>query len=546
MQNLHKYNNALLFIPLGGTEEIGINLNVYHFRGKLLIVDCGSGFIHDVPGVRMVLPDISFLVQNEKKIVGAFITHSHEDHVGGLPYLLSTISCPLYATNFTANFIQAKLKEYSITAKINTIEPDTSFTLDPFHLTAISLTHSSPEMQALLIQTSQGNVLHTGDWKFDPGPLTGPQSNKKALKHYAKQGILALVCDSTNAFSEGRSGSEEKVQECLSDIIQKATGMILVTTFASNIARLEGLLMAAQQASKKVILLGKSMLKIFNIGKDSGYFLESEDTVINKKEASLFKRTELLILSTGCQGEKNAALSQIVQKNHEIKLKANDTVIFSSKIIPGNEKAIYDIMNHLVKEDVKVISAHEANVHTSGHPCQEELKEMYSIIKPQISVPVHGEPMHISKHAELAQSFSVPKIIKVHNGSVVLLDKNNPDIIGNVKTRYLAIDGNSVIPLSSPILKERRTLTDSGAIVITLLLNKDRKLIKTPILSTPGCLSDVTDKHLLESLLLNLSDIVKQCNSKQSVISSSTRYVTKFIKKELAKSPLVIVNVVTV
>ena len=545
----NQYNaEDLIFIPLGGTNEIGLNVTLYHIQGKWLMVDCGSGFIENIPGVKMLLPDLQFIFDRKKDLVGLFVTHAHEDHLGAIPYVIDELECPIYTTLFPATFLKIKLSEYSYSKqpKIVIIEPDSEFNIGPFELATLSLTHSSPEMQALVIKTSEGNILHTGDWKFDPNPVVGPISNKKSIIHYASEGILALVGDSTNALSPGISGSELDLQESLIKIIQSCAKMVIVTTFASNLARLQSLFIAAKQSSRKVILVGKSLHRMLRAAKDSGYFTQENqiDHIIEQEDIANYSRKEILVIATGCQGETMAAMSQIIEKNHIIKLMPGDTAIFSSKMIPGNEKQIANLLNKLIIDDVKILTEKEHFVHISGHPCQDELKEMYQLTKPLISIPVHGEPIHIYKHAELAKKYGVPQIVRVKNGSVVKLSKTNAKILGKVQSGYIAIDGNSLIPTGSNVLKDRAILKEAGVIIATILLDeKKEKLYCPPIISTPGCIDSVMDKELFSAIHEIIELIMQKYNNTQDPVELIQKAIKKVIKNKLGKSPIVIVNI---
>lgn len=543
LPNLNKYKNELMFLPLGGANEIGLNVNLYHYQGKWLMVDCGSGFADSVPGVTMLLPDLQFIVERKEDLVGLFITHAHEDHIGAVPYVLQELNCPVYATSFPANVLKIKLSEYEykVAPEVVLLEKDSSIKIGPFEIDTLSLTHSTPEMQALIIKTPKGQILHTGDWKLDPGPVVGPTSNLEKIKQAQENGgILALVCDSTNAFSKGRSPSEELLQESLIKVIGEASGLVLVTTFASNVARLQSLLVAASKLGKKVILSGKSLHRMFKAAQMSGY-LENPPQLIEEDEFQSHSRKELLVIATGCQGEAQAATRRIVDRSHPVKLMPGDTVIFSSKIIPGNEKAISYLMNRLAKANVKVITEREEFVHTSGHPCQGELQEMYELAKPLISIPVHGEPCHLYKHAELAKSFGVEKVIRVENGSLVKLDKANPEILGKVHNGYLAIDGNSVLPVDADVIKERKIVSENGTVVITIMIdNKKGQLRYPPIISAPGCLDPKLDKELIKEIS---SKICKLGEGEAEIAKLTRQHVKKLIRARLGKSPLIVVNV---
>jgi ribonuclease J len=549
IHNLHKYKTDLLFVPLGGASEIGLNANLYHYQGKWLMVDCGNGFADDIPGVKILLPDLRFIIQKKSSLLGLFITHAHEDHMGAIPHLISELECPVFTTRFPANLLKLKLLDYDLpyAPEIVIIEPDSKISLKPFEIQTVSLTHSSPEMQGIIIKTEKGNILHTGDWKFDAGPVIGPVSNKDLIKSTAKEGFLAIVCDSTNVYSPGKAASEEDLQKSLINLIQECPNLVLITTFASNLARIASILIAAKESSRKVVLTGRSIDRMMKAANASGYTF-AIDNIIDEQEIPRYSRKEILVIATGCQGEENAATRRIVDGSHSIKLRAHDTVIFSSKIIPGNEKLVGHIVNKLAIEDIKVVTERDHFVHTSGHPCQDDLKEMYDIVKPRISIPVHGEPAHIHKHAAFAKSLGIKHTIKVENGSVVRLDPTNPQILGKVHSGYLAVDGNLILPISAPIFQARTNLLNAGTIVITILLdNKKHKLTHPPIFTTPGCLDEHIDKELIKELssqVRRIADGTRQL--RQDLNKNIKKYVKKAILSRLGKTPLIIINTVHV
>jgi ribonuclease J len=549
VHNLQKHKTDFLFVPLGGANEIGLNVNLYHYQGKWLMVDCGNGFADDIPGVKILLPDLKFIIQKRTSLLGLFVTHAHEDHMGGIPHLISELQCPIFTTRFPANLLKLKLLDYDLpySPEIVIIEPDSKLSLKPFEIQTVSLTHSSPEMQGLVIKTEKGTVFHTGDWKFDPGPVIGPVSNKNLVQACAKEGFLALVCDSTNVFSPGRSASEEDLQKSLIDLIKNCPNLVLVTTFASNLARVASILIAAKASSRKVVLTGRSIDRMIKAANASGYVFDM-DNIIDDQDIPRYPRNEILVIATGCQGEENAATRRIVDNSHPIKLKAHDTVIFSSKIIPGNEKLIGYIMNKLAIAEITVLTEKSHFVHTSGHPCQEDLREMYKMVNPKISIPVHGEPAHIYKHAEFAKSLGVRHAIKVENGSVVKLDAINPEILGNVHNGYMAVDGYVTMPISASILQTRKTLLNAGAIVITLLLDsKKHKLTHPPIFTSPGCLDEHIDKELIQELSSQVRRIVDGSRQlRQDLNKNIKKYIKKTILSRLGKSPLILVNTVNV
>ncbi|PCJ25951.1 MAG: RNase J family beta-CASP ribonuclease [Rickettsiales bacterium] len=550
--NLKTNKDKLLFVPLGGSNEIGINVNLYHYKGKWIMVDCGSGFADEhLPGVDMVVADLSFIEAHKKDLLGLIVTHAHEDHLGAIQYLWNELECPIYTTKFTKTFLKAKLSEYSFpdSMKIHEVDPKKKFNLGDFSIEMIGLTHSAPEMQALMIRTDAGNILHTGDWKFDPKPIIGEPSDEKALKACGDEGVLALVCDSTNVFNKGTSGSEGDVRESLVKIISECPKMVVVTTFASNLARLDTIIHAGQKAGRKVVLTGRSLHRMLTAAQESGY-LNNIAPLVDERSIGSHKREELLIVATGCQGEEMAATSKIATGIHNsITLAPKDTVIFSSKIIPGNEKKIFKLFNIFVKKGIEVITEKDHFVHVSGHPAIDELKKMYKLVRPEICIPVHGEPVHIHEHARLARSEGIKHAIEVENGSVVLLDKKSPKIVDKVENGYLAVDGNYLLPDNSHIFKMRRRMRDSGIVVVSVVLDENQRVALPPMLSLPGLLDHIEDAELIsilkDEIIKGLKDQRKKnrgvllVDQIESCIKTSLR---RAIKHEVKKSPIIIVN----
>lgn len=544
--NVKNYKNDLLFLPLGGCNEIGANFNLYHLNGKWLIVDCGSGFADDyLPGVDMIVPDVSFLEQHRKDIVGMVITHAHEDHLGGVQYLWNELQCPIYATNFTASFLRAKISEYDVGKKatIHKLEPASSIDLAPFAIEMIPLTHSAPEMQALMIRTEKGNVMHTGDWKFDPDPIVGEPSDLKRLKECGDEGVLALVCDSTNVFSEGHSGSEGKLRDSLTSIIADCPNMVVVTTFASNLARIESLVHAAKATGRKVVASGRSVKRIIDVAHNCGY-LEDLEHLIDEHDVGRYNRSELLVIATGCQGEPMAATSKMATgSHHSIKLAPEDTVIFSSKIIPGNDKKIFRMFNQLVQQRIEVITERDHFVHVSGHPYVEELKEMYNLVRPELCIPVHGEPVHIHEHARLAKEQGVSSALEIQNGQVAKLESKSSEIVGSVQSGYFAVEGSSLLPIESNIFKMRRRMRDDGLGFIAVVIGKN-KLAAKPMVAFPGCLDNNEDRDLLEHISDTISTELNRFMSrgrkasKDQVETQIRAIARKIIKTEIGKGPI--------
>ncbi|MFV9936208.1 MAG: ribonuclease J [Rickettsia endosymbiont of Haemaphysalis japonica] len=550
--NIKNHKNDLLFVPLGGSNEIGMNLNLYHYQGKWLMIDCGSGFADDyLPGVDMIIADSSFIEKYKKDIVGLILTHAHEDHLGGVQYLWNSLKCPIYTTTFTANFLKIRLHEYDFAKniKIHEVKPGSKINLDPFSLEMVPLTHSAPEMQAIMIRTDAGNILHTGDWKFDNDPILGQKADEELLKSYGDEGVLALVCDSTNVFNKGSSGSEGDIRKSLVDIIAGCPQMVVVSTFASNLARLDTIIHAAGFAGRKVVLTGRSLHRMMLAAQESGY-LNNIAPLISERDVSRFRREELLVIATGCQGEPMAATAKLASNSHpSIKLVPKDTMIFSSKIIPSNEKKIFRLFNIFVKAGVEVITERDHFVHVSGHPSIDELQKMYSLIRPNICIPVHGEPVHIHEHVKLAKKNGIKQAVKVENGSVVLLEPNNAKVISKVENGYLAVDGNYLLPVESPIFKARRRMRESGIVVASVVINKKGLLAANPMLSMPGLLDPKEDMALVNLIKNDIKELVtiqnkqaKKALSDEQVIEVIKGIIRKTLKQEINKSPVIIVN----
>lgn len=543
--NFSKHKDELLFVPLGGSNEVGMNLNLYTIDGKWLMVDCGIGFAGDyLPGVEIVVPDISFITEHKENLLGLVITHAHEDHLGAVPYLWRELGCPIYTTPFTAAFLRHKITEMGAGKKpqIHEIACGGSVDLDPFKIEFIELTHSIAEMQAVAITTKKGVVLHTGDWKFDDAPMIGNVSDFDALKRYGDGKVLAMVCDSTNVFEEGTSGSEGDVREHLVELIKKCPKRVVVSTFASNVARVATLIHAAQEAGRMVALAGRSLYRVVDAAKQAGYISEDMEFV-NEREIMNLPREDVLIICTGCQGEPRAALTRISRGDHpQIRLQPNDTVIFSSRKIPGNEMKINGIQNRLIEKKIEVITDRNYYIHVSGHPARDELKKMYSLVRPRIAVPTHGEPRHLHEHTKLARSFGVKETVEAHNGAVVWLEEGEASIIGKVHSGYIAIDGSSLIPTDGEVLRMRRKLRDDGAVFVSLTLDKHGELASSVQIAAPGILDAGEDAELIAEYAGAVADAMENLkkNTSDEMVKETARLVIRrTIKRDLDKKPVI-------
>jgi ribonuclease J len=472
-----KPGKELLFLALGGSGEIGMNVNLYGCDGKWIMVDLGMTFADPAyPGVELILPDLTFIEKNRDDLLGIVLTHGHEDHIGAIPYLADDLGVPLWATPFTAGLIREKLQEEGLErqVKVNIIDIGGTMQIGPFGFRFVPLAHSIPEGNALLIDTPYGKVFHTGDWKLDEFPQLGDPADAAALTRVGDEGILAMVCDSTNVFQEEASGSEEQVRQGLDRVVGEAEGRVLVTTFASNAARLSTLGKVAQDTGRQVCVAGRSLDRILRVARSVGYLTDFPDTVDFETAMALPKR-DVMIIGTGGQGESRAALARIAFDQHRIKLSEGDLVVFSSKQIPGNEIAIGRIQNELAARGIRMITDRQANVHVSGHPGRPELAAMYGWIRPEIIVPVHGETRHLAEHERFARAQGVPRGIVQQNGDVVRLAPEGPKKLGEERVGRLILDGDVILAADGPTMNERRKIASFGVITVALALNgKDR------------------------------------------------------------------------
>jgi len=480
--------DELLFCALGGSGEIGMNVNLYGTQGQWLMVDLGLTFADpDYPGIDLILPELEFIEKQRDRLAGIVLTHGHEDHIGAIPYLAADLKAPLYATPFTAGLIAEKLEEEGLTGqvKLNVIARDASFEVGPFKLTYVALAHSIPEGNGLLIESPHGRVFHTGDWKIDETPVLGTPSSEEALEKIGDRGVLALVCDSTNVFQNTVSGSEAAVHEGLRNEVTRAKGRVLVTTFASNAARLQTIGRVANETGRRLCMAGRSLDRIARVAKATGY-LEDFPEIVDFETAMRLPRSEVLIIATGGQGEQRAALGRIAFGNHDLKLTEGDTVIFSSKIIPGNEAAIGRIMNELSDLGVIIVTDRQAHVHVSGHPGRPELAQMYDWIRPEIIVPVHGEPRHMAEQARFALAHGVPRAALQKNGDLVRLAPDGPKKLDEVRVGRLVLDGDVILPADGSTITERRRLGYSGLITVALPVSPAGALAGEPVIKPFG------------------------------------------------------------
>ena len=480
--------NELLFLALGGSDEIGMNVNLYGCDGKWLMVDLGLTFAGgEYPGVDLVLPDLEFIEARAKDLVGIVLTHGHEDHIGAIPYLAADLGVPLYANPFTATLIRGKLDEEGISkqVKLNIVKPGQKLQLGPFGIELVRLAHSIPDMDAVIIDTPYGRVFHTGDWKLDDDPVMGAPATADQMKAIGDTGILALVCDSTNAFNNEASGTEGSVRDGLMKAVKAARGRVVVTSFASNAARLATLGQVARASGRTLCVAGRSLDRIIGAARANGYLKDFPDTV-DFEAAMALPANKSLIIATGGQGEDRAALARIAFDQHQIKMGEGDTVIFSSKQIPGNEVAIGRIQNALARKNVIMVTEKQAHVHVSGHPGRPELAKMYEWIRPEMLIPVHGERRHMAEQARFGLSEGVPRALIQSNGDVVRLAPNGPAIVGKERTGRLVLDGDIILPADGSTIGERRRLALYGQISVAVGVGRDGRLIGQPDVRIQG------------------------------------------------------------
>ncbi|HKM68558.1 MAG TPA: ribonuclease J [Stellaceae bacterium] len=546
--------SALFFVSLGGAGEIGMNLNLYGYAGDWLILDCGVTFGDDSqPGLEVVMPDPAFIVERRDRLLGIVATHAHEDHIGAIPYLWTQLRCPVWATPFTASLLRAKLAEAGLADKvrINVVPMSGRFTIGPFDLELITLTHSIPEPNAVALRTPVGTVLHTGDWKFDPDPLIGSVSDEAALRRLGDQGVLAMIGDSTNALRPGTSGSEADLRRSLIDLVGRYDARVAVACFASNVARLETIARAAAVHGRDVALVGRSLWRIDKAARENGY-LADLPRFLTEDEAGYIPRDKIVLICTGSQGEPRAALARIAREDHpNIVLETGDVVIFSSRIIPGNEKSINRLQNALVRLGIEIITEEDHFVHVSGHPARDELVRMYQMVRPRVAIPVHGEARHLIAHAHLAEQCQVQQPLVIQNGDMVRLTPSGAAIVDEVPVGRLASDGKGLLPLGGTALKERRRLVLDGSAVATLVLDRQGRLVAPAAITVIGLVEAAAAtaaapvlSHAVERALSELPAGARRDDN--AVRDAVRRTLRRAINERFGKRPLIELHLVRV
>ena len=541
----------LAFLPLGGTGEIGMNLNLYRCDGRWLAVDCGIGFggaAH--PEVDVMMADPGFIAERRDRLAGLVITHAHEDHIGAVAWLWPRLRCPVFATPFAAAVLRRKLGEVGLVnqCKVTVIQPGGSFELAPFKLRFIRMSHSIPESQALVIDTPYGIVLHTGDWKMDPEPLVGPQTDEAALAELGARGVLAMVCDSTNAMVEGHSGSEAEVRRNLTALVRGLRGRVAITCFASNVARMETVAMAAREVGRSTALVGRSLRNIDTAARECGYF-KNLPPFLTEDDVDDIADDNLLILTTGSQGEPRSALSRIASDTHpRVALGTGDTVIFSSRVIPGNERAIGLVQDNLVRRGVRLMTDRDHMVHVSGHPARDELRRLYTLVKPRHAVPVHGEWRHLTAHAELARETGATAFM-MEDGDILGLAPDRPEIIDSAPVGRMVRDGSRIVPLKGEVMAARRRMLFNGVVVASVAVDENGRVRGKPRVSAPGLLEpeDPEADRVATELASALADLPAATRRDEAALLEAARAaLRRGLGRKLQKRPMVDVHLIRV
>jgi len=548
-----------IFCPLGGSGEIGMNMNLFAYgdsgNKKWLIVDVGVTFADDtIPGIDLIYPDPGFIIDKKNDLVGIVLTHAHEDHIGAIVHVWPKLLCDIYATPFTSVLVKEKFKEKKIDIgnRLKIVELNGNIKLGPFNIEFVTLTHSILEPNGLSIETPAGTILHTGDWKIDPNPLIGDKINEKKLKDIGKKGVIAMICDSTNVFNPGRAGSESDVRDSILKIMETKNKRIIVTSFASNVARMESIFYCAKKIGRQISLVGRSMHRIYKAARQCGY-LNGLLEPLDLKDAKKLAREKIVYLCTGSQGEPNGAMMRVANYVHpEVMIESADTVIFSSKIIPGNEKKLYKLHNQLVKNGIDVVSEENEFVHVSGHPNRDDLKDMYKWVTPKSVIPVHGEHRHMIEHINFAKEMQVPYPVQVENGDIVkLYPGDKPEVIDKAPVGRMYVDGNISVGEESQSLKDRKNMSFNGFLEVTIIVNNSGSIVKAPIISFKGIPNDGEGSNFV----FDLQDKIKKLCKSYSLKSSRQEYnlieavktnCKKTVKEKTGKRPYTNVNLVRI
>ena len=534
----------LVFLPVGGSEQIGMNANLYHYQDNWILVDLGISFPDETDlGIDVLLPDFDFIKSLKEKLLGIFLTHGHEDHIGAVPYFANEIKCPIWGTPFTTALLRRKLNESNKNhnLKIKNLNVDEIINLKDFSIKPIRTSHSIPDPVSFLISTNEGNLFHSGDWKLEQSRNLNEDFSNDTFKKIGDKGVLAMICDSTNSQVQGRTASENYAYDGLYETIKNAKKQVLVTCFSSNISRLKSLLNIAQKTDRSVLVVGRALLRAIDAAKEVGY-LDNLPEFVNIKDIGLIPSVNVLIICTGSQGEPTSALSRISRGTDKyISVNQGDTVIFSSRQIPGNENAISKVQNRFFENGVNVITDEDKNIHVSGHPSRDELVEMYSYIKPNISIPVHGTREHIDAHAKLAMECQVPNVIKPKNGDVIKLNAKKPSVISHQEFTTNVYDAGEIVSIDNERFISRRHTLWNGFVTVSLVLNNQGDLVCPAQVNQTGVSDNINMDDFLNECSFGIEDFIED-NSKidfndEELKNKITKLVRKKFKFSFSKRP---------
>ncbi len=548
---IDKKSENVYFLPLGGSGEIGMNLNLYGYQNKWLIIDCGVSFRDsNIIGADVFMPNIDAITENKLNICGMFITHAHEDHIGGVHHLWPFIKCPIFTTPFSGFLLKQRLIDAGLYDAVNLtlVQKESKFKIGPFNLELINISHSILESNSVMLSVGNKKIFHTGDWKIDEDPTIGNKPNSKRLKELGKSGVTAMVCDSTNANVKGSSGSEKSIEKGIYNLVKDYKGRVFITMFASNVERILTLLRIAKQSKRELGAIGRSMWRMIKAAKSVGYLSEKsifhEDRVLK----NLFDN-KFLAICTGSQGEPLGALNRIIDETHpHLRFKKGDRIIFSSRMIPGNEVSINNLINKLVYKGIDVVFPKSNNIHVSGHPGQEELKTMYSWINPAILIPVHGEALHIKAHAELARNNGISSVLNTKNGQLIEINNDEVRVKAKVHTGKMAVNGDEIIPTESSFFKERKKMLFNGVIAINFIFSDTGDLQELPRIKLLSVVNKIDQKELLifsEYLNEEINHFIPFNKSKESRLREFViKKVKKFINNRYDKKPSIILDII--
>ena len=546
-----KFQNKVQIIPLGGLGEIGKNMTAFRYGDDMILIDAGLMFPEDdMLGIDLVIPDISYLIENQDKLKGIFLTHGHEDHIGALPYVMKQIDCPVYGTALTLGILEGRLKENGVSSEnCRIIKPGDKITAGAFKLDFIRVNHSIPDAIAIAINTPIGTIIHTGDFKIDHTPVDGQVTEFNKFAEYGDRGVLALLADSTNAERPGFTPSEKMVGKTFDDEFRYAKNRIIVATFSSNVHRIQQVIDAALKYDRKVAVIGRSMVNVVNIAKELGYLKAPEGEIIDIDETHNYTPDKIVIITTGSQGEPMSALTRMAMNDHKkVDIMPGDTVIISATPIPGNEKLVSRTIDHLYKLGADVIYEKSNGVHVSGHASQEEIKLMHNLVRPKFFVPVHGEFRHLIKHANLAQSLGMPKenIVIAENGSVIELTKNSIGINGKVPAGKVLVDGLGVGDVGNIVLSDRRQLSQDGIMIVVVTIDKENcHVVSGPDIVSRGFVYVREAEGLMDEAKDKVQLALEKCEengvSEWSAIKSTVRdSLGRFLYERTRRRPMIL------